>query len=331
MLCHIHEHFPYMFTELDAKVSHLVQAGYSLHTTRTYASSQKTYLRFCQDFNLQPVPASDTQIHRFIAYLSQRVSPNSIKVYLAAVRALHVNMGLSFQAHQEPRTHIMVRGLLRGTPPPNQKQPITYSLLCSMYSLMGRGYDDSMLWAALTTAFFGCLRADELTTSSSQEPTKTLLASDLEFRHLPQGQGYVTLQIKLSKTCPQGFTCTIGCSTTPVCAYCALAHYLQLRQQQGIHLTNPALFVHASGHTLTHTTFTNVTRNLIAQLGLDPKTFSGHSYRIGSSSSAGACGFKDWEIQRLGGWRSDTYKRYVRHSQAHIVSFAAHLAQASAS
>ncbi len=153
--------FNLVFTDLDLKVQKMVQAGYSDNTNRVYTSAQKAYLQFCNMYRLSPVAADKLQVLRFIAHLSHRISPTSIKVYLSAVRALHVNLGIKFDTSDQPRAQIMVRGLARGAPPPHQKLPITYSMLSSMITLVGQSYDDIMCWAAITVAFFGCLRADD--------------------------------------------------------------------------------------------------------------------------------------------------------------------------
>ena len=185
-----------------------------------------------------------------------------------------------------------------------------------------------MLWSAVTLAFFGCLRADELTINTAlNEPAKTLLRSDLEFGALSDGSRFLSLRVKLSKTYPTGFTCTIGCSKTPICAYCSMSSYLHIRNSMSVHLYNQALFVHSDGSVLTHNTFVTSTKAMLSKLGHNPALYSGHSYRIGCASTAGSHHFRDWEVQLLGGWRSDTYKRYIRHSQAHAVSFAERLAQ----
>ena len=306
----------------------MVQAGYSDNTNRVYTSAQKAYLQFCDMYKLSPVPADELQVLRFIAHLSHRISPTSIKVYLSAVRALHVNLGIKFDTSDQPRAQIMVRGLARGAPPPHQKLPITYSMLSSMITLVGQSYDDIMCWAAITVAFFGCLHADELTVDSIsiKNPAKILSVHDMQTSVTPNGIKYLTLRIKSSKTCPSGFTCTIGCSGTHVCAYCSVMYYMHTRQQRNMYITNPALFVTSSGHILTHELFVSRTRSLLTGLGYDPKEYSGHSYRVGCASTAGANQFKDWEIQLLGGWRSDTFKRYIRQTQIHAVSFAARLA-----
>ena len=60
-------------------------------TRKTYASAKKRYLQFCLTANLDPVPASEHQLCRFVAQLAKDgLAPSSIKSYLSAVRHLHL-------------------------------------------------------------------------------------------------------------------------------------------------------------------------------------------------------------------------------------------------
>ena len=52
--------------------------------------------------------------------------------------------------------------------------------------------------------------------------------------------------------------------------------------------------------------------HLLRQVGIDPFHYSGHSFRIGGSTSASLAGLTDYEIKLLGRWNSDFYQRYTR-------------------
>ena len=75
---------------LDAQVSEMVRSGHRPSTVRTYTSVQQRYLKFCSIHQIVPLPATEINILRFIAYISSTVSYNSMQVYLSAIRALHV-------------------------------------------------------------------------------------------------------------------------------------------------------------------------------------------------------------------------------------------------
>jgi hypothetical protein len=301
-------------TGLDKKVQDLIDNGYAANTSKTYRSGIKKYFSFCHQFGINPVPASETNLMRYIAFLSNKYNPRSIPVYMAAVRAFHINTGMTYP-DQQYRAKVMIRGLQRGAPPPDQKEPISLNILAQMYQFIDfNSFDGCMLWAAMTTAFFGCLRVDEL-----------LRLSDVTFHVLDDGTNYCQISVTVAKCDNNGFTRVIGCSGSHVCAFCALSYYLLCYNRACF--TNNLLFVNSTGAPLTHSYFVKYVKSMVATLGLNPASFSGHSFRIGCASTAGLHKFREWEIQLLGGWKSTAYKRYVRSRTDHVARFAARLAR----
>ena len=85
---------------MDRLVGQLVQGGLRHRTHTTYSSAQKLYFRFCADHQLQPVPASEQQILRFIVYAHQKsLAPSTIQVYLSGVSSLHTLNGWEAPPH----------------------------------------------------------------------------------------------------------------------------------------------------------------------------------------------------------------------------------------
>jgi integrase len=79
--------------------------------------------------------------------------------------------------------------------------------------------------------------------------------------------------------------------------------------------TKPAhapLFALASGHLVTYFLINSHIKFLARQAGFQPDSFSTHSLRAGAATVAAAAGMTEQEIQRLGRWRSDAYRRYLR-------------------
>lgn len=62
------------------------------------------------------------------------------------------------------------------------------------------------------------------------------------------------------------------------------------------------------GSPLDYGFFTQYMHSPLLKVGVDPKGYSGHSFRRGAASSAATLGLTDLEIQQLGRWRSDAYK-----------------------
>ena len=302
-----------------------------MNTERTYTSAQKRYVKYCNIHGLDPFAANEQTLLWYIAYLYNDGVKNSrsISVYLSAVRALYVDRGMPAPPHRSPRIILALRGVDRSSPPPLQKMPITYDVLLRMSCLVPNQYQDQMMWSAMLVAFFGCLRADEITINLAlPEPDKIVKVQDVKWYSSPE-VNYLSLTLKRTKTLLHGIQVVIGCSGTKVCAYCSLKQYLQLRYALNVAPYNPALFVDKCGMVLSRQQFNAHTKHMVQIMGLDPGQYSGHSYRSGAATTAGGKNFKDWETKLLGHWKSDAYKLYIRQDDVHLASFAARLASNS--
>ena len=65
-----------------------------------------------------------------------------------------------------------------------------------------------------------------------------------------------------------------------------------------------------------HAIFTLRTKRHVANAGLDPASFSGHSYRRGGATFAFECGIPGELIKVMGDWTSDAYLLYLNFSHA---------------
>jgi hypothetical protein len=48
--------------------------------------------------------------------------------------------------------------------------------------------------------------------------------------------------------------------------------------------------------------------------GLNLKNYKSHSFRIGAATTAWAKGFSEEQIQQIGRWNSEAFKKYIRRS-----------------
>jgi hypothetical protein len=68
-------------------------AAFARSTVQTYKSQTNSYLRFCVNYGLQPVPATQQTLCSYMAFLSRSLTPSSVKGYMNAVRLLHIESG----------------------------------------------------------------------------------------------------------------------------------------------------------------------------------------------------------------------------------------------
>ena len=85
-----------------------------------------TYLRFCLHFHLDPIPASNSTLLAYIAFLARSLKPTSINNYLNIVCILHLDAGLDNPLKDNFAILNLKRGIARelGTPRPK----ITYHM-----------------------------------------------------------------------------------------------------------------------------------------------------------------------------------------------------------
>ena len=153
-------------SELDHLTNHFFLKGLASSTLRVYRSAQRQYGTFCAREGRQAVSASEEGMCRFVASLAgDGLKHRTIKSYLYGVRHLHIEEGLADPFVQPlHRLHYTLRGVKRCEGErgeiSTERLPISPEIL---RKIKARGHLASTLWAVCCLAFFGFLRAEELT------------------------------------------------------------------------------------------------------------------------------------------------------------------------
>ncbi len=279
------------------------------------------------------MPASETTIVRFLAYLSYKpgrsgrgLAPGTLRSYLSAVRSLHLMSGYEVPVTNSPRIALLLKSVTMKSSPPVQKQPIDYELLCQMSNLLPQTYMGVLIKAMWSLAFFACLRGAELCFVAGprsiilQAPPKLSAVSFGNFNNAP----YMVYSVPVSKTSVHGFSRFLGCSSTSVCPICNMWDYLQARRSVGPSHSDSPLFIWADGTTVDKSQFNKCIKHYVQLLGKDPKNYSTHSLRAGSVSQ-GSRSLPQWVLKAMGGWRSSAVLGYVRNTATQQLGVAAQL------
>lgn len=242
---------------------------------------------------------------RFIAFLYHAsLSLGTIKVYLAGVRSWYLTTGLPIPVIYTPRVKLALRSILRDNPPPSRVLPLTFSILQRAFSFLTPTPYNIMCLAAMSLAYFACLRSAEYCFDASLG--HSLSTSDITFLSSPPRS--MRVLIRSSKTLIHGFEIVIGCSGVRFCAVCLIRLHLST--------SNPPpqlpLFKLPAGVPLNYRSLSAFIKALLTRMGLDPARYSPHSLRAGSATDAAALGASSHFIQSLGRWRSDAYLAYLR-------------------
>ena len=197
----------------------------------------------------------------FVSHLAQQgLTHQTIKVYLSAVRNLHVSAGLhnQFAAQLTPRLEMVLKGIKKdkAAATPRTRLPITVEIMerlrCTLIK-QPTDHNNIMMWAACSLAFFGFLRCSEFTVPSQEgySPAVHLSLQDisLDSRESPTK---IQVRIKESKTDPfrHGCTLCLGKTGKDICPIRAVLPYLAKRGAQ-----YGPLFLTADGTYLTRGIF----------------------------------------------------------------------------
>lgn len=266
-----------------------------------------------------PLPTCEETLMLFTSYLAQQgLAHTTIKVYLSAVRNLHVSAGLHKEFSQQltPRLEMVLQGIKKEYLKSAQHQtrlPITRSIMDKIRLVLHEradSYNNKLMWAACCMAFFGFLRCSEFTVPSQDgyDPDSHLSLSDISVDSRTD-PSMIRIHVKQSKTDPfrQGVHLCLGRTSNVICPISSLLPYLIIRKG-----APGPLFVMENGQYLTQQLFRAQLNSILQEAGLNVKHYNTHSFRIGAATSAHDSGISDANIQMLGRWKSDAYKLYIR-------------------
>lgn len=317
---------------LTAAVHRFAIAALAPSTRRTYSTGQRQYIAFCNLHRVTAVPGSELTLIYFACSLARKVTPGTIKQYLAAVRALHLDAGFPSPTDDCILLPRILRGIKRCLGEPRRPRlAVTTSILSRLCTALLKTttisyHDRILLRAAMTLAFYGFLRCAEFTSPPVASSFNAALHATRGDVILQPGQ--LDFQIKVSKTDPfrQGSTVHMAATQTSTCPVAAMTTYLAYAPAP----TTAPLFTLQSGRLLTREFLTATLRQLLPAAGVpQADLYAGHSFRIGAATSAAAANVPDWLIQTMGRWSSNCYKQYIHAPRSAVLSVSASLASAA--
>ena len=169
------------------------------------------------------LPASEGTLIYFSSYLARKVKHSTIKLYLAAVRNLHISCGYGDPLLGKLLLKKVLRGILRYQGHTRVlRQPVTPRVLSTIRPILLAWLgerDFTMIWAAFTLAFFCFLRCSEFTYQgvSKFRPQFDLSADCVLF--------HPSLASPRQMFFWEGHRLLIACSPSPLCAVSAMRSY----------------------------------------------------------------------------------------------------------
>lgn len=334
---------------LNQVAQHYLTAALSEKTRSTYRSGFNAFLSFCTMHNIVYRSGnwvgSENLMVKFVCYCAEikHLSYQTIKSYLAGVKYSCLRDGFPDPLTLKNGQPMMQLGLvLRGIKKEqgshcSTRLPITTDILTKLHTVLdGRifgHYEDLLMKAVCSIAFFGFLRCGEFTTTGRFQEQIHLCLGDITLNHRKETQSTFSeliLHIKSSKTDPFRQGCDIAYFAVDccICPVQNMVQYLNQRLLLGTSLCSP-LFMMRDGSPLTRCRFLTMLHTACTQAGINSSGFSGHSFRIGAATTCAKNNVPDHMIQALGRWSSDCYKLYVRINKDSIIQAQYNMARGS--
>ena len=290
----------------------------------------ETHLNRCQKIigRRFEFPFTNNSVLVFVAYLLDRdnLKSSTIENYLSALRILHMTEG-HIVTNLRPD---IIRTLLKGKSNEDaiwdrkkeEKLPVTVEVLALMREIlladtrMDRA-EKAAIWAIACMCFFGSLRLGEVLSEKARtiDPRFDMLRRDVVIKSRKVGsrkRRFLELNLKSPKESGSNSVgIRIEIFDTPDC-YCPVAAFEDYEREFGALDPKNAVFrLHKSGDAISKARFNRVLKAMLKPHVTYGK-ITGHSFRSGISSLMGRAGFSDSDIQCLGRWSSEAYRKYIK-------------------
>ncbi|WP_407333806.1 tyrosine-type recombinase/integrase [Enterovibrio sp. 27052020O] len=268
---------------------------YSHNSLLSFQNDWQTFVDYCKQVNVSPLPSAVTAVRRFIEHTSKTRKISSIKRYVITISLLH-----RVHSQPDPTRHREVRFTLNRlysekSDDSAQANAFHLSHLNALHQKLGssdrlKDIRDLLIW---TLCFEGMLKRSELaslTCASVQKESERylLVVDDQRIELSPQAGELIDQWLFVS--------CIIDGP---------LLRRINKHEQLG-------------DLPMDHSSIYRVFRRAATELGLDNTlTFSGQSPRVGASVDLSDSGKSIKEIQQQGRWKSPAMPaQYVGNKQA---------------
>ena len=305
---------PSLKANAELAASYAKQAR-SENTIKSYQSDWAHFTSWCNDYNLQPLPASMQTVILYITDYSEAFKISTLERRLASISQAHKTAGHESPAlvSKEP-LHSVWSGIVRSKSTRRDKvAPVMTDDIKLMVQHLKRDDDTGELTlhslrdrAILLIGYAGALRRSELA---------NLRASDLQYT--PEG---IRILLRKSKTDQTGAGHILGLANGSHPATCPVR---SLRQWIRVaHIYDGPVFRPIDRHgnikakAITGHSIALIVKKACLRAGLPPEIYSGHSLRAGFATQAAKAGKPERVIMRHTRHKSEKMVReYIRDGE----------------
>lgn len=296
----------------------LLQNSLSQSTIVSYQSAFQSYKQFLvQTFGeqVQLLPPSVQHMSAFIAHCFQS------NLAASTTRTLISSLSFIFKLgdFSDVTQHFIIKKMLQGyqkcKPSMDARLPITPLILGKLVNALEHTTSSPFLRALLRAmfilAFCAFLRVGEITKTGNANH-HFLKFYDICVSQDVRVRKFIDVNIphfKHSKSHHTTLRLQENTSTPYLCPYQAVVRYLDLRKHSSC--AEP-LFSFLDGKPITRHYFTQQMQAALSFCDLNLHNYHTHSFRIGAASTAAAKGFTELQIQTMGRWNSNAFRKYIR-------------------
>ena len=302
-------------------------------TFKSYRSHQNQYIKWCAEYNVDPIPVDPIAIQYYMATRANKVKVETVSKDLSAIRDLSISYGFDLNWNDYPQIKMMKKGLFNiyGKSEGDKRKPITFNILKQFYTQLDMNkFDDLMFFTWMVVMVTCMLRTSEgAAANKSVSPWGVNKASfsalwgrNLDIIRSDSDKSivkYMILSLKGTKNAKfnQVVETVIGKGIDPINPVKLMLAYLFKRNQLSKSFSylkfheNAPLFIWSDGSILTSADASLILNDLAYVCKLKGK-FAGQSFRIGGGTSYAKRGYPDHVIQKAGRWKSDAFKTYIR-------------------
>ena len=309
--------------QLQNQLRNTQRKAFSSGTAKNLKSQLRKFLKFGDLLNEQCLPISIEQLCLYIQFLSTKLkSPQSIRNYVCGLKTFHLFCNVPFPDYDSLLVKLTFKGLDKTLQHiPHRAAPMSPQILSKLYKLFDMTIPvHTVVWCLFVFLFFLFSRKSQFMCTHASDPHIPRL---VKRRDVCVQQGALQVSFKWTKTHQSGGDLiVIPLLPIPHSILCPVLAYFNMISKVPAPSHSPVFVIPslAGAHPVYYRWFHLVLRKGISLIGLEPSSFSSHSFRRGGASYAFSRGVRGELIQRQGDWRSDAYKTYLDTSYSHRMS-----------
>ena len=244
---------------------------------------------------------------------SKNYAPTTITSAISALAFVNKLYGVNDQ-HSHFVVVKMLEGYRRTRNTPDSRLPITLNILHRIIDVVPNiglsHFNQSLVRAMQLLAFHAFLRIGEMTVRSCGDTVShPIMAVDCNINFTTNTPSSLDLKIHNSKhNMGRTFHINIQSTGDNYCPVRAIQSYLHLAKPTG-----GPLFQFSDKTPVSRNFFANCLKKCLLAANIDPSKYKSHSFRIGAATEAVTRHkLPDHEVQRLGRWKSNAVKNYIR-------------------